>query len=81
MCGRDLSTRELCAGINSSKTLVPFLDRFGQQAERLGWTADELFGLHPTVPMHRYDCMGMLWMLQGEPWWRSPTRWRDCQVV
>jgi hypothetical protein len=43
-----------------------FLDRFGQEAERLGWRADELFGLHPTAPLARYDCMGLLWMLRGE---------------
>jgi hypothetical protein len=43
-----------------------FLDRWGQEAERLGWRPDELFGLHPTAPMARYDCMGVLWMLRGE---------------
>jgi hypothetical protein len=43
-----------------------FLDRWVQAAERLGWTADELFGLHPTAPIARYDQMGLLWMLRGE---------------
>jgi hypothetical protein len=42
-----------------------FLNRWGPAAEGLGWTADDLFGLHPTAPMARYDCMGMLWMLRG----------------
>jgi hypothetical protein len=43
-----------------------FLDRWGHEAERLGWLPDELFGLHPTAPMARYDHMGLLWMLRGE---------------
>jgi hypothetical protein len=24
------------------------------------------FGLHPDAPMARYDCMGLIWMLQDE---------------
>jgi hypothetical protein len=44
----------------------PFLDRSGQEAARLGWRPDELFGLHPVVPMARFDCKGMLWMRRGE---------------
>jgi hypothetical protein len=43
-----------------------FLDAWGKQAERLGWTVDDLFGLHPRTPMARYDQMGMLWLLKGE---------------
>jgi hypothetical protein len=35
-------------------------------AERLGWMAVELFGLHPDAPMARYDRMGLIWLLQGE---------------
>jgi hypothetical protein len=52
-----------------------FLPEWGQQAEALGWTADELFGLHPVparpAPSYcrlaRYDCTGLLWHLQGRP--------------
>jgi hypothetical protein len=43
-----------------------FLDLWGHEAERLGWRAEELFGLHPEVPMARYDQMGLIWMLKGE---------------
>jgi hypothetical protein len=43
-----------------------FLDEWGREAERLGWIAEELFGLHPTAPMARYDRMGLLWLLKGE---------------
>src|ERR1051325_7168570 len=43
-----------------------FLRDWGEAAERLGWTADDLFGLHPTVPLSRVDCMGALWLVKGE---------------
>jgi hypothetical protein len=43
-----------------------FLDRWGKQAEALGWRADELFGLNPAAPVARYDGMGLLWMLRGQ---------------
>ena len=35
-------------------------------AERLGSSAEELFGLHPIAPMARYDRLGLIWMLKGE---------------
>jgi hypothetical protein len=52
-----------------------FLAHWGEQAEALGWTARELFGLHP-VPEHpavnyrrlsRYDETGLIWLLRGRP--------------
>ena len=43
-----------------------FFDRWGKQAEALGWRPDELLGLHPEAPMARYDRMGLIWMLRGE---------------
>jgi hypothetical protein len=52
-----------------------FLTRWGGQAEALGWTARDLFGLH-TPPMRpgafyrrlsRYDETGLVWLLQGRP--------------
>jgi hypothetical protein len=51
------------------------LAKWGEQAESLGWTAVDLFGLH-TPPEHphpsyrrlsRYDCTGWVWLLQGRP--------------
>jgi hypothetical protein len=43
-----------------------FLDLWGRDAERLGWTSADLFGLDPVKPMARYDSMGLLWMLKRE---------------
>jgi hypothetical protein len=50
-----------------------FLARWGDQAEALGWTARDLFGLHkpPENPhpsysrMSRYDETGLIWLLAG----------------
>jgi hypothetical protein len=50
-----------------------FLSRWGDQAQALGWTAKDLFGLL-TVPEHakpifnrlsRYDETGLIWLLGG----------------
>ena len=43
-----------------------FLDDFGEQAETLGWRADELFGLDDAAPLACYDRMGLVWMLGGD---------------
>jgi hypothetical protein len=50
-----------------------FLARWGDQAGALGWTAEDLFGLHtpPERPhpsyrrLSRYDETGLIWLLQG----------------
>jgi hypothetical protein len=50
-----------------------FLDKWGEQAEALGWTTRDLFGLHevPHTPhasyrrLARYDCTGLIWLLRG----------------
>jgi hypothetical protein len=50
-----------------------FLATWGSQAEALGWTPADLFGLHkpPERPhpsynrLSRYDCTGLCWLLQG----------------
>jgi hypothetical protein len=52
-----------------------FLAKWGQQAQALGWTARELFGLHPIPAqpaptfrrLARYDTTGLIWLLQGRP--------------
>lgn len=52
-----------------------FLARWGERAERLGWTADDLFGLAdvPERPapnyrrLSRYDRAGLVWLLRGRP--------------
>jgi hypothetical protein len=42
-----------------------FLETWGSQAANFGWTSDDLFGLHPTAPLARYDAMGLVWLLRG----------------
>jgi hypothetical protein len=50
-----------------------FLARWSSQAEALGWTTADLFGLHtpPDKPhpsysrLSRYDCTGLVWLLEG----------------
>jgi hypothetical protein len=52
-----------------------FLALWGEQAESLGWTSADLFGLHtpPAKPhpsysrLSRYDCTGLIWLLQRRP--------------
>ena len=52
-----------------------FLARWGEQAEALGWTSADLFGLHtpPERPhpsysrLSRSDATGLVWLLQGRP--------------
>jgi len=50
-----------------------FLSQWGEEAERLGWTADDLFGL-PPIPkqpawdwhrLARIDQVGLVWLLRG----------------
>jgi hypothetical protein len=42
-----------------------FLAEWGREAARLGWTEEDVFGLHPLAPNARYDCMGLVPMLHG----------------
>ena len=52
-----------------------FLAQWGGQAEALGWTVRDLFGLaqaparpHPSYRrLSRYDETGLIWLLQGRP--------------
>jgi hypothetical protein len=44
---------------------VRFLDRWGSEAGRLGWTTLDLFGVHPIVPTARYDAMGLVPLIRG----------------
>jgi hypothetical protein len=60
------------AGVEDGRA---FLARWGEQAEALGWTGRDLFGLHmpPARPhpsysrLSRYDEIGLIWLLQGRP--------------
>jgi hypothetical protein len=42
-----------------------FLDRWSSTAHAMGWTALDLFGVHPTRPAVRFDVMGLLLLMQG----------------
>jgi hypothetical protein len=42
-----------------------FLSRWGHAAEALGWTALDLYGVHPAAPAARFDVMGLLLLVQG----------------
>lgn len=42
-----------------------FLARWGRAAEQLGWTALDLFGVHPIVPAARFDVMGLIPLIHG----------------
>jgi len=42
-----------------------FLDQWGNQAVRLGWQAEDLFGVHPIAPAARYDAMGLVPLMAG----------------
>jgi hypothetical protein len=52
-----------------------FLASWGEQADALGWRAQELFGLHPVPAkphpsfqrLARYDSTGLVWLLHGRP--------------
>jgi hypothetical protein len=52
-----------------------FLRQWGDKAAALGWTAEDLFGLHtpPEQPhpsyqrLSRYDELGLIWLLCGRP--------------
>ena len=42
-----------------------FIREWASQARRLGWEALDLFGVHPTAPTARFDCMGLVPLLRG----------------
>ncbi|WP_244936727.1 hypothetical protein [Methylobacterium currus] len=44
-----------------------FLDRFGAQAEALGWQTHELFGVHLTHGTIRVDHCGAIVLVVGGP--------------
>jgi hypothetical protein len=41
-----------------------FLARWGHVADQMGWTALDLFGVHPIRPAGRFDVMGVLLLLR-----------------
>jgi hypothetical protein len=43
-----------------------FFANWGRQAQKLGWSSQDLLGLHPEAPMARHDQMGLLWSLREQ---------------
>ncbi|GEP06620.1 hypothetical protein [Methylobacterium oxalidis] len=46
---------------------LAFLDTFGEQADALGWSTADLFGVHHTAGIIRVDCCGALVLTVGGP--------------
>ena len=42
-----------------------FLEEWGAEAARLGWSAEDVFGVHPLAPDARYDVMGIVLLIRG----------------
>ena len=40
-----------------------FLDRWGAEAIRCGWSDLDVFGCHQNAPTARFDCMGLILLL------------------
>ena len=70
---RPIPRRRATAGTSLSNDGRRLLALWGDQAEALGWTARDRFGLHkpPAQPhpsysrLSRYDETGLIWLLQG----------------
>jgi hypothetical protein len=56
-----------------------FADEWGAKALALGWTPEELFGLHPIAAAARYDVMGLAFSVQ--PGGHILTLTEDCAVI
>jgi hypothetical protein len=42
-----------------------FLDRWGAEAAKLGWAAEDVFGVHPHAPGARYHAAGLVLLING----------------
>lgn len=42
-----------------------FLDAWGERTHGLGWSGEDLFGVHPSRPRERLDAMGLVPLLDG----------------
>jgi hypothetical protein len=55
-----------------------FLELWEGEAKRLRWTSLNLFGVHPTAPMSRFDVMGLVPVLAGGSVRRLSS---DCAII
>lgn len=44
-----------------------FADRWAKHAAALGWTTEEVFGVHHAGPTKRYGSMGLLYIIAFDP--------------
>jgi hypothetical protein len=64
---------EAAAWRRAVKDARAFLATWGEQAVALGWTSEDLFGLHQPAPrpsptyrrLSRHDATGLVWLLDG----------------
>jgi hypothetical protein len=71
-CPERVDTVDWQAAVKDGRA---FLAKWGEQAEALGWTARDLFGLAPVPEkpasnyrrLSRYDLSGLVWLLKGRP--------------
>lgn len=71
-CPRHVDPNDWELAVNDARR---FLTIWGRQAEALGWTTEELFGLAPVPDkvvgnyrrLSRYDLSGLIWLLRGRP--------------
>lgn len=54
--------------------MLDFLERFGAQAQDLGWTDLDLFGVHPVIGTGRVDHCGALSLATKPAEWMDATR-------
>ncbi|MBF0131163.1 MAG: hypothetical protein HQL75_01075 [Magnetococcales bacterium] len=48
------------------KTAAIFAERWAAEASRLGWTTEEVFGIHQHGPNVRFDSMGLVYSLADD---------------
>lgn len=65
----DLATPADGFDLDHWRTLIDdggkFLDKWGTQAAKLGWSAEDVFGVHPLAPATRYDTAGLILLIDG----------------
>ena len=44
---------------------VRILARYGGELHAKGWTTEDVFGLHPDAPAHRYNALGLVFLIHG----------------
>jgi hypothetical protein len=42
-----------------------FLGKWGAKAARLGWSVEDVLGMHPLAPEARYDAVGLVPLIRG----------------